>query len=93
MAEDHFQEIEERVEQEAREIRCRRKAIEEEALRTSIFTAFKVEITNVVRAELTAKRLVNASVSASQQSNVIEAIAALRVAIEIDDTCWEAYYN
>jgi tetratricopeptide (TPR) repeat protein len=94
MPEDNFQEIENRIEQEAEGIRGRRKDIEQEALR--VFNYFKADVNDATRAKLTAERLLNGSVWSSQQSNdvvAIAAIAALRVAIEIDDTCWKAYYN
>lgn len=88
---DYFQEIEERVEQEAIGMRKRRKEIEQEAL--GILTSFEADISDTMRARLTAERLLNASVWFSQQGNLTEAIAALHVAIEIDNTCWQAYYN
>ncbi len=86
-----LQEIERDVEQEAIEIKGRLKDIEKTALEA--FTAFNVQVEPKKKAELTAKRLVNASVSASQMGDNIKAIAALRVAVTVDDNCWEAYYN
>jgi tetratricopeptide (TPR) repeat protein len=91
MPQDYFQEIEEKVEQEAVEIRGRRKEIEQEALR--VFNYFKADVNDTTKAQLTAERLLNASDWASQQGNDIGAIAALRVAIEIDNNSWKAYYN
>jgi tetratricopeptide (TPR) repeat protein len=91
MLEDYFHKIEDSVEQETKAIRARREEIEREALRS--FRCFKIDVEDSTRAKLTAERLVNASVFASQQGNDVSAIAALRVAIEIDDTCWKAYYN
>jgi tetratricopeptide (TPR) repeat protein len=88
---DYFQEMEERIEQEAVGIRKRRKEIEQEALR--VFNYFEADVNDTTRAKLTAERLLNASVWSSQQGNYIVAIAALHVAIEIDNACWKAYYN
>jgi tetratricopeptide (TPR) repeat protein len=88
---DYFQEIEERIEQESIGIRTRRKEIEQEAL--SVYNSFGVEADDTTRAKLTAERLLNASVWSAKQGNLIIAMAALHVAIEIDIACWKAYYN
>jgi tetratricopeptide (TPR) repeat protein len=91
MSEDYFQEVEEKVEQEAKGIRGRRKEIEQEALR--VIDYFSMDLGDATRAKLTAERLINASVWASQQGNDITAIAALRVATELDVSSWKACYN
>ncbi len=57
---DYFQEIEERVEQEAVGIRKRRKEIEQEAL--GGLASFGADVTDTLRAKLTAERLLNAGV-------------------------------
>ena len=88
---DYFQEIEERVEHEAVGIRKRRKEIEQEAL--GGLASFGADVRDTLRAKLTAERLLNAGVWFSQQGKLIEAMAALHVAIEIDNSCWKAYYN
>jgi len=41
----------------------------------------------------TVNRLLDASVWASQQGDEVRAVAALRVAVTVDKTCWKAYYN
>lgn len=79
------------VEQEAKVILEQRKDIEQEALR--VFRYFESDVKDTTRAKLTAERLVNASVFASQQGDEVRAVASLRVAIEIDNTYWKAYYN
>ena len=86
-----FQEIDDQTEKEARAIRARLKDIEREAMKP--FVAFDVKMDEPGKAEVTAKRLNDASVSAAQQGDQVKAIAALRVTIEVDDRCWEAYYN
>ena len=88
---DYFQEIEERVENEAVGIRKRRKEIEQEAL--GGLASFRADVNDTLRAKLTAERLLNAGVWFSQQGKLIEAMAALHVAIEIDNSSWKAYYN
>jgi tetratricopeptide (TPR) repeat protein len=88
---DYFQEIEERVEKEAVGIRKRRKDIEQEAL--GGLASFGADVTDTMRTRLTAERLLNAGVWFLQQGKLIEAMAALHVAIEIDNSCWKAYYN
>ena len=81
---DYFQEIEERVEHEAVGIRKRRKEIEQEAL--GGLASFGADVKDTMRAKLTAERLLNAGVWFSQQGKLIEAMAALHVAIEIDNS-------